>query len=251
MEELIPLNIYKPPFNKIPEGEGFGFEGVILKTPDGSKIQCHICGELFELLCIHIRQHGMNVTEYRQKFQLARLTKLISPMRSEERSKAYISRYSDEEMKAMREKGQKAAKGKMNGKGVPLSLETKNKRGSCPDQIIEKIKQLALELGHTPTQLEFNRQEYGERFLHLIKDTFGTYRNALKVAELTPKIRDAYTKPKRSVEELQSYVTCFYEKEGRVPRFSDFGNGFLPFYSVYKRYFKDIEDMRSHLNLTK
>ncbi len=86
MSKLIPfkdtyltLSHYKEPLREVPSSVGYGYYGALLGTLNGSTIQCHLCGELYRDLSMHLRgTHKMKVTEYREKFQLARQTALIS-----------------------------------------------------------------------------------------------------------------------------------------------------------------------------
>ena len=68
---------YKEPLKEIKNG--YGYYGAILATEDGTKIQCHLCGGLYSELQAHIRMfHSMKVRDYKEKFELAYTTSLIS-----------------------------------------------------------------------------------------------------------------------------------------------------------------------------
>ena len=76
-QELVVKN-YKEPLKKIPKGEGFGYYGAVSMSVDGMKIQCHLCGEMFQHLGGHIWQtHKMKLSDFREKFQLSYSTPLV------------------------------------------------------------------------------------------------------------------------------------------------------------------------------
>lgn len=76
-EKGLVLVNYKEPLLKVEDG--FGYVGAILTTIDGEKIQCHICGSLFSALGPHLyKTHETNVSEYKERFELARETALVS-----------------------------------------------------------------------------------------------------------------------------------------------------------------------------
>jgi len=246
MEDLIPIDIYKEPLKKV-EG-GFGYLGCILQSKDESKIQCHICGELHYNLALHIRKHKISATEYKDRFQLMHKTKLISRVCRDEARMRFMKNFSFEERKAMQAEGLKRllANPHRTTQGKKETLEMKNKKGSCPDQIIEKIKSVATELGHTPAIAEFVASTDGEKYLRYIRRTFKTFHNALKIANLTPKeIKPSkFTVWKYNPETLKEFLNIFSREENRIPRYSDLGTGILPHYTTYARHFGTLEKAR-------
>lgn len=80
LDGIIPALVYenyKSPLKEVPKDKGFGYYGVIALTKDRSLMQCHICGELYASVALHIRKHKMDADEYRERFQLARGSSLI------------------------------------------------------------------------------------------------------------------------------------------------------------------------------
>ncbi len=264
LSDLIVIYDYKEPLKAIPESLGFGYYGCISGTQGGTKIQCHICGLLFRCLSSHIgRVHNMGIREYQDLFSLVYETKLISPEFKKERRETYMQTFSKEEREKNQRKASKKA-GRQYGKihaRPKLSLETLNKRGSCPDQIIAKILEVKKKLGHQPSQREFMVQDDGEKYFRYIRRTFKTWNEAIKVAGLTPQARweagRAYSKPERkptgrrgySKEELIEYLKLFKQEENRVPRCSDFGLGILPHIRTYQHHFKTLQNARSLANI--
>ena len=180
--KLVHVTIYKEPLRPVPKEIGFGYYGAILGTEDGALIQCHICGNLYSHLSSHVRhKHNIKSREYKERFLIAYSTSLVS---SQERKR--LIAYMMERIESEGWTGSKAEKYGLMGsesrkKGQPkLTLETLNKRGTCPDQLLNKINEVYLKLGHPPTLDEFEKATGGQKYKHLIYKTFGSYNEALK-----------------------------------------------------------------------
>lgn len=99
---------YKEPLKPVESENGYGYYGVLLATKNGEKIQCHVCGELYSSLSMHIRNHGYTGKEYKNKFGLSSRTALVSDQQREILKRAYIKRFGSwssekkEEMKRKR-----------------------------------------------------------------------------------------------------------------------------------------------------
>lgn len=244
LSDLTVIYNYKEPLTKVTSG--FGYFGCLSGTQEQDKLQCHICGELFKDLGMHVvYKHQVERHDYKERFGLARLTKLISPTYKDEKREAFLKAFDEKKRQKMSKKGHDKALQTPSKGGVKISLETMNKRGSCPDQIIAKILETEKKLGHVPSLVEFQREDFGQRYWALIKRTFKTWNNVLKVARLK-KIHS----PSRFVthryhpEELLEYISIFKQEEGRIPRYSDFSNGMLPAYTTYKSHFGTLEKAR-------
>jgi hypothetical protein len=253
---LVLVN-YKEPLIPIEEGFGFGYVGAILTTLDGSKIQCHICGDVFSMLGPHIlAAHGMNVVDYRDRFDLARTTKLISETRRQEmkeRALAYFASLSESEILEIK---QRAREGNLNRRTTEdwtweIRLETKNKRGTCPDQCLEKIRTIAEKLGRTPSLDEFIVECGTQRWMHAIRKTFGTWNNAVEKAGLTPKERKRDTRGKKYTdEELLEILAQYWRTEGIVPTETDVRRGLIPDSAIYCRRFGSLVEARRLAGIT-
>lgn len=71
-EQIISLFKARPPFQKVSDGDGFGYFGVILYDKNKDKIQCHLCGKWFFFIGgshLH-RKHKMPLGLYRERFGL-------------------------------------------------------------------------------------------------------------------------------------------------------------------------------------
>lgn len=259
MSKLIPykdtfltFSHYKEPLREVPNG--FGYLGALLGTIDGEHVQCHICGQLCVSLGTHAKnKHALTPTEYKEKFQIAKLTGLISEKERDRRkmkSVQYFASLSPEEWAAYNAKRKagwkkyKQSKDYKNRIQPKQTLETYNKRGTCPDQLLDKIKQVAEKLGHTPTKAEFIAECETQRYVHLIYKTFGSWTKALAMIgrEVEPQPRK-----KRIVhtnDELLEYIQIFFQENQKIPTHTDCKRGLLPAYDVYIRRFGSFPKAR-------
>jgi len=54
--------------------------GVLITDDDGSRVQCHECGNWYVSLASHIRRHGYrDHTAYREQYALAQTLALVAP----------------------------------------------------------------------------------------------------------------------------------------------------------------------------
>ena len=237
---------YKEPFK--PVEKGHGYVGTLAQTEDGSEVQCHICGNCYYNLGSHIfNAHGLKAKEYRDKFQLARMTPLCSDKASaeyKERALKRMAAMTEEERKAriaLMVEAQKTAVRKPR----TLTTEELNRKGICPDQLLEKIKSCATALGHTPSKFEFDTYYETGRFYQPIIRTFGSWSNAIKYAGLEKKkgksggIMKPYTK-EILLEALREYQSV----KGSVPTATDCHRGFIPSLATYIKHWGGIKAAR-------
>jgi len=249
-DAYLTIKHYKEPLKKIPKNKGFGFYGCLLNTIDGSKVQCHVCGKLYISLQAHaVQAHKLNSRDYREKFDLTHSTALVSEEERERRKIATIRLFASmtperrAEIKRMSIAG--TMRCKKGGHRFKIRLETKNKRGTCPDQLIAKIQEIAKKMGHTPSLADFIDQTGGQRFKHLIFTTFGSWKNALKIANLQPKEWAVSPYKKRyDDEELLEMLEMFAREHNTMPTATDCKRGLLPSYDVFLRRFGTMENAR-------
>lgn len=262
---------YKEPLREV-EG-GYGYLGTVSQTVDGELIQCHICGKLFRKLGPHIynSHNNMKAVEYKDKFKLSKKTPLMSDNAKHDAKIAYLARLktmSKEEKEHFILKNRNRAKS-LSKKNIRKriekhghvyqpkeSLEAKNKKGTCPDQLLNRIKQCAEKLKKTPSKKEFIEHEGTQKYMHCIYRTFGSWLNAVKLAKLKPaeSTQSAGNKNtdlnrKYSEEYLIEIMRIFTEENQRIPTYTDFNNGLLPDYACYTRRWGSIRMARSAAKL--
>lgn len=244
---------YKEPLKKV--DRGFGYQGVLLSSLNGDKVQCHICGNLFRNLTHHILlAHEISNKDYKIKFGLARLTSLSSETLRKERSMRHIKYLMSLTPKQIKERIEKMKAGLRRyyssperfGKNPKLSLEVRNRNGTCPDQVLDQIKKLASRLGHSPSIAEF-RKYHKDKYLGSIRYFYGSWSNAKRLLNLEVGNKSGEgLRPRRrhSKEHLISEIKRFYDVHKRVPTISDCHRGLLPSYSSYYRILGGLPNSR-------
>lgn len=127
------------------------------------------------------------------------------------------------------------------------SLELKNLRGTCPDQLLDKIKKCSEAIGRTPSVKDFVEWSGSRRHFDLIQKTFGTWVKAKKMVGMKESkrgIKKGVVKSKYSDEELLEYLQMFKTKTGNIPTTTDCERGLLPNQSIYFRRFGGIAKAR-------
>ncbi len=199
----------------------------------------------------------MLVKEYKEKFQIARLTSLISEDVKEGRKNrtlkwwASLSADAKREFRIMRVKRYQdwAKKNRDKDRTFKIRLETKNKRGTCPDQLIEKIREVAKKLGHTPSKDEFIIECDSQRYVHLIYTTFGSWAKAVQKAglDLKEQVQNGGRngRGRYSDDELLDYLSLFHQENGRIPTEVDGKRGWIPNGDIYRRRFGSLPKERA------
>ena len=241
---------YKEPLKKFKDG--YGYMGALAYSKDLEEVQCHMCGKFFKALRSNHTQKcsGLSLVEYRDKVGLARSTPLIGEgvrMTLVKNYKGCQKRYNAFGFKKLTKEQKDQAKRNTikenkSRRGRKISLETKNKRGSCPDQLLDKIIRLEKELGHVPNKADFQRK-YKGRFMGTIYETFGSWVKAVEKAGMKPQ--SVEKAEKYLLEALCAYMVEFYERNKRTPVSSDMARGLLPDGRVYRKHFPTINHARA------
>lgn len=221
------INGYKEPLR--PVVGGYGYIGTIAYDKTEQYTQCHICGYFYRHLGKHVRQaHDVGSNEYKEAFQLEKSTSLLATNTRTNYIQKWID-MSDEEREEMLQRLKKSyEENKFSGKirgGRPHRLEYYNKKGSCPDQIIDKILVLSKEIERAPTLDEFQKRWGGSHYGKAARLHFGTWREAIRQAGLTPANR--LGKIWYSNEQLLNAIISFKESNGREPYYSDVRAGLV------------------------
>ena len=228
---------YKEPLKKF-EG-GHGYYGVLSYNGAKDKVQCHFCGLMFRTLGTHVnKEHGLNAREYKANTGLMEKTALVAEGTRITQAKMSHMTNRTPEMEAKR----KAAWLEWHRNRRPkqkerYALEHHNLRGSCPDQLLDKVQKLADELGRPPTGEEFRKAHDG-RYYKTLLTTFGTWQNALRKLKL-----DVYREVPTNEKLLQD-LRDFYKIHGRTPLVSDFRRGLLHTAQLYYKRFGNMNYAR-------
>jgi len=211
---FVTLYNYKEPFMEFTEG--FGYQGVLLFDGTQDTVQCHYCGEWYQALAHHLkREHNMTVSEYKTNVGLNQTTALIG----EKYRDKLIASGLDKRLQNLRSKGRvksEAEKKKIGETLRKVTLENKNIRGTCPEQLIDRLKKKYNELGRTPFTDEIPSRD-------AMKLTFGSIKNACEIAGIPYRQPSQTTGNPREIkrEEVVKYLAEFIKKNGHYPSYTE------------------------------
>lgn len=211
---------YKEPLMRYRDGHGF--VGALVFDTASKKIQCHLCGTWHNVLGNHLhREHAMTADIYKKTVGLNKKTALVNEeVRAKliEHGKTYGGN-----RKNLRPGGKhtEATKRKIRETLRENRDELKNLRGTCPEQLIDRLQKRYEELGYTPrTKVELP-------FYESLMSTYGTMKEACMVAGIPYRSPSSTLKrqPKFSEEETVIAVYSFLSKNGRLPKSRELPNG--------------------------
>lgn len=241
---------YKDPLKPIEKGKGFGYYGTVALTADKELVQCHICGNLYPSVGQHLRTHKISAEKYKVMFQLAAQTALISePIRQRYQEKVVSKLRGRGLPEWLKDYNKKVQSGEIKHVGTKrkeggLSLEKRNELGICPDQVLEKIKDVADAIGKPPSIEDFQRV-HGGRYMGTIQYLHGSWAKAVKKA--CGMTRDEMRIPDN--ERLLEDLRAFYDKHNRIPMTSDFNRGMLRNRGIYISRFGSLNNARIEAGL--
>ena len=242
----IKLYNYKEPFMPVPVG-CFGYMGVLMHDAEQDLIQCHVCGEWFSKLANHIQKHGFhNTSQYKTEFGLSQSTALVADgLREVMIRNGKINGHLN---KASIRKAQ-ATEGSGIKKGYKATLEVRNKRGTCPLQLLDKLDKISKEIGHNPTHAELCKLKTlegnyfsGRGLSRSLFFVYGSWENAIKQLHWTGL--DRKHNRKWTKESLKQLLKEFIISHKRFPTASDTRRRIFPELSGFKTYggFKKMKE---------
>lgn len=245
--DIILYKDYKEPLRTVAsvKGEGFGYMGTLAMSEDRELVQCHVCGELLSSINnSHVKKHEFKtIAEYKKEFGLSKTTVLMGDSLREKHRQAVVKN-SPTAGKGLPKHLEGHNEARHNGtyklpKRSDYSLEWRNKKGLCPDQVLEKILDLKDKLGRMPSVDEF-KEEYEHRYFSSIRYLYGSWTNA--VEKLGEQTREQLKKVDK--DKLVDELKLFYEIEKRIPTTSDFNRGMLRDKNVFIRAFGTLNNAR-------
>lgn len=216
---------YKEPL--VPVKDGYGFEGVLLFDEWSEKVQCHICGKWKTGLGSHVASHGITAKEYKDQFGLRQGTALVGEVTRERLVKNGVAnrRYLTKEANARGIRRANAA-ARVSQRVGRTPLETKNKMGICPAQILDAIQQ----------NPEWHRDTAPQSLASAAIRTFGSWSKARAEAGLVP--RNVNWREQFDREVAVQGLRVFFDQHHRAPKRSDMRRGMLPYTTAqYERGF--------------
>lgn len=230
----VTLYNYKEPFMKYESG--YGYQGVLLYDGLNDQIQCHLCGGWFNSLGSHLhREHNTSAYEYKAEVGLTQNASLISEAIRSKLIKAAKKR-KNEGIKPHLHKHRKSSIAKMRLaiKDNANRREAQNKRGTCPEQLLDRMQKDYQRLGRTPTEREAG-------YYPTVKKTYGTWRHACELAGIPYRTPG---KKKKSIEKEQvlRLLKKFKKDFDRNPSQSDCTRGYVPTYRTICYYFGNLSE---------
>jgi hypothetical protein len=225
---------YKEPLTPIKDG--FGYYGTLAYNEEKTHTQCFICGYFFKNVGAHVRyEHDKKTIDYKLEYGLGSGMSIVAPVTRQKYTRRWETMTDEErtvkiaELKTVQVRYTSENKSARN-----KSLHKKNLEGRCPAQLLDKILAQSQELGRAPSYREFSKK-YGGGYQKSVVLTFGTWLEALRILNLTPKSssRFSYDKPT-----LIKMLQDFELRNERLPYATDLssGNG-LPSCGAFIRHF--------------
>lgn len=213
------------------EGEGYGYQGVLLFDGSSDKIQCHFCGGWYKSLGHHIhREHNMKASAYKDIVGLRQTTALVG----EDTRAKMIENGLDKRLQNLRKGGKKtqAEKDKISNTLKRVSRETENEKGTCPFQLLDRLQNKADELGRCPTTNEIG-------FCETLRRVYGSFNNACQMAGLEPlKIGQTLVGKTYTKENTTQFIKDFYHENNRFPKAKEFKSQLA--FRIYSKNRKEI-----------
>lgn len=174
------LETFKLPLTPI--GNGFGFYGTVAYDKETKLYtQCFICGKFYRGLGRHVNKtHNKDVHEYKYEYGLSIGTSLAAPAQK----RVYREAQTLEVLLERAREARSHIKPESHSKNARQrkTLIQKNREGSCPEQLMDRLLRLKSKLGYAPSRSEYIR-EYGHSRIKTIIDTFGSWSEAKKIVE--------------------------------------------------------------------
>jgi hypothetical protein len=251
MDKLKPLNFTGEKLHEpyMPVKDGFGFLGVVLYDEVEDKVQCHVCGKMFQSLTRHTEMHRLSAREYKEKFGLNYETPLCRPATTEKNSMRgeffWRLNHGKVTLKEIHEKAVKMGKlskreKQKNGKHAwrtlkkhKLTAEMMNRFGTCPAQIEERFIKIVDFYGRAPSWDEVLKSD--KSLMPVICRRYKSYSNFLTYFGLKGKRR--VTSSKYTKRDIEMLLTKFVHEHKRLPNPKDTKIGYLPDYMTIEKYF--------------
>lgn len=186
--KYIPLEKGSPPYMEFKQG--FGYVGVTLMDAESKKIQCHLCGECFDMIHFHAwKVHKIKASEYKKLAGLNASNPLTSPrlreVFSERRTNnpAYLEAV--EKARQVRKQLLKQGlgrRGPAKGYKKAHTPQFQNRYNICDAQLKDRFDKLSAELGKTPSYAECP-------FAGVMASRFGGWNEAVSAMGHTPRKR--------------------------------------------------------------
>lgn len=225
---------HKAPYSS----SGYSLQGVLELDEADDRVKCHECGEWCERLGNHVwLVHGMKARDYKVKHGLplyaALLGERLRNLHVELGSKPELQAASIRAIQAagidMRAVGKLGA-GKRSAGRRGLMHATRNRNRTCPQQILERIREIAAKVGRPVGLRDLVANGLHPKSIEAVHGT--TWRNAVRLAGIDPEVLVRYSRPT-----LVELLRDFYVKYHRLPSESDQHRGVIPSADTFRKAF--------------
>ncbi|MEI6532475.1 MAG: hypothetical protein WCO06_01405 [Candidatus Roizmanbacteria bacterium] len=230
---MVTFYNYKEPLMKF--DEGYGFMGALIFDSETDKVQCHLCGTWLGQLPHHLhREHNMSASQYKDKVGLFQTTALIS----ESMRDKLIASGLDKRLQNLKKGHKKTEEEKQKIRETNLKNGQKpegmNIRGTCPAQLLDRLKKLYEEQGDSFTinydrRLNVNPQTNisgAKNLAVMLRKTFGSVKEACQLAGVPYRIPGRnrnYNHSIKYTEELAlSFIKEYLIRFNKIPTYKDF-----------------------------
>jgi len=194
-------------------------------------IKCHECGVFVACLANHIRYtHRITTRTYKLKHGLKLHSCLMGETARKIRSETALRNAASMSRAELIAKmtSMSACRSSRDTSNKDHSLhESRNSKGHCREQLLEKLSKLGKDLGRTPTEKEFSNSGVSQKSLRF---HFGNVRSAMVIAGLSPNSPGASgisRRAKTTTDRLVVSLRIFFYNYKRIPRLSDVRRGLL------------------------
>lgn len=223
---------YKEPFMR--NETGFGFQGVLACDIENNVLECSLCGWWGKNLAHHIRrEHNYKAKDYKIEFGLSMSSALCT---EDTRQMLIEAGVKSSKGKKGKMRTQKLIAYRYRGGGVKKSIQERNKVGTCPAQLLDKIEKYSEQIGRRPSYNEFKKDNQGTMASILL--VFGSWNKAIEMLGWeTSKRGVGFNQSSWNRESLLEMLRVFKEKHGRDPYCSDARRKLIPSQNLYVREF--------------
>lgn len=170
----------------MPNTNGIGYQGVLMQSENRSLVQCSECGKwMVQITSAHLKNHGLNSEEYKEKFGLNFGCGLISDVKGNWHAEHVVKVINDRglrpDFEKVRENITKAnteltrSKERYKIKGT---MQQKNKWGTCPEQLKFETVEYIHRFHKLPTTASKKRGGFSK--VKTLISRFGSLNNAFK-----------------------------------------------------------------------
>lgn len=157
---------------------GNGYKGVVLYRKDIDAVQCSECGQWFENLSIHVKIHGINAMQYREKNGLFKKTSLSSKRLSRQRSELATRRISEGYSILQKDRNLVSSANLKKSQNIARSsFQFQNKYGLCEAQVSSRLM-VVKEMSGNKNITSADISRYDRKLYDYLRKSYGSVEKA-------------------------------------------------------------------------